>query len=489
MNFRTTFVFLSVILLTVAVTAKPLAGSRPNIILVMTDDQGMGDLSCMGNEVVETPHIDEFYENATRFTEFHVSPTCAPTRAAIMSGRYPFNVGVTHTILQRERMALEVTTLPQMLQSAGYATGIFGKWHLGDEVEYLPGNRGFDKVLIHGSGGIGQVRLGDFPTNDENPYFDPVLLHDATIVKSKGYCTDIFFQAGMEWIKEQSSSDEPYFAYVATNAPHAPLIVAEKYKKRFRDLGYDEGTAGRYGMVENIDDNFGLLMSKLEEWEALDNTLVIFMTDNGATHLSGRFNGKKIKHFNANLQGGKNSPTEGGNHVPFFAQWKGVLGEGVDISALTAHVDFYPTFSELAGASLPAKMQDLDGRSFLPLWEDPAAEWADRELFVHCGRWNPGKRDDSKYKKCAVRTQQWRFVNNEELYDVAQDPGELTDIASDHPEVVEALRQFYDQWWDSTYPLLVNEGLPRLKEHPLAVRYEAQLKDKGIPEWVPPAIK
>ncbi|MDB4358758.1 arylsulfatase [Verrucomicrobiales bacterium] len=487
---RQTIIYLfAVFSLCCTVSAKPLAGSRPNIILVMTDDQGMGDLSCMGNEVVRTPHIDAFFEKATRLTEFHVSPTCAPTRAAMMSGRYPFNVGVTHTILQRERMALEVTTLPQVLQSAGYATGIFGKWHLGDEEAYLPGNRGFDKVLIHGSGGIGQVKLGDFPTNDENRYFDPVLLHDDTIVKSKGYCTDIFFDAGMGWIKEQEEAGKPYFAYVSTNAPHAPLIVSEEYQKRFLDLGYDQGTAGRYGMIENIDDNFGLLMNKLEEWEALDNTVVIFMTDNGGTHLGGELNGERVKHFNANLKSGKNSPNEGGNHVPFFVQWKGVLGEGVDINALTAHIDLFHTFSELAGAELPTEMQELDGRSLLPLLENPEAEWSDRELFVHCGRWGPGKRDKFKYEKCAVRMQQWRFVNNKELYDVAQDPGETTDLASDHPEVVEGLRKSYDQWWNSTYPLLVNEGLPRLKVHPLAVRYEKQLKEKGIPEWVPPVVE
>ncbi|MDA7926940.1 arylsulfatase [Verrucomicrobiales bacterium] len=383
---RQTIIYLfAVFSLCCTVSAKPLAGSRPNIILVMTDDQGMGDLSCMGNEVVRTPHIDAFFEKATRLTEFHVSPTCAPTRAAMMSGRYPFNVGVTHTILQRERMALEVTTLPQVLQSAGYATGIFGKWHLGDEEAYLPGNRGFDKVLIHGSGGIGQVKLGDFPTNDENRYFDPVLLHDDTIVKSKGYCTDIFFDAGMGWIKEQEEAGKPYFAYVSTNAPHAPLIVSEEYQKRFLDLGYDQGTAGRYGMIENIDDNFGLLMNKLEEWEALDNTVVIFMTDNGGTHLGGELNGERVKHFNANLKSGKNSPNEGGNHVPFFVQWKGVLGEGVDINALTAHIDLFHTFSELAGAELPTEMQELDGRSLLPLLENPEAEWSDRELSFTAG--------------------------------------------------------------------------------------------------------
>ncbi|MDB4323523.1 sulfatase-like hydrolase/transferase, partial [Akkermansiaceae bacterium] len=199
------FILLTAIALSISsLQASPLEGSRPNIIVVITDDQGMGDFSCMGNKVVRTPHIDQFYEKSTRFTDFQVSPTCAPTRAALMSGCAPFKVGVTHTIFQRERMALKVHTLPQLLQSAGYTTGIFGKWHLGDEEEYLPGNRGFDEALIHGAGGIGQVRLGDFPPNGENSYFDNVLLHNETIVQTKGYCTDLFFQSGLAWVKKQN---------------------------------------------------------------------------------------------------------------------------------------------------------------------------------------------------------------------------------------------------------------------------------------------
>lgn len=468
-------------------TAKSLEGSRPNIILVMTDDQGMGDLSCMGNQVVETPNIDRFYEQSTRFTEFHVSPTCAPTRSSLMSGRYPFNVGVTHTIWQRERMALDVFTLPQALKTAGYTTGIFGKWHLGDEDAYLPGNRGFDEALTHGAGGIGQTRYGDFPVNEENLYFDNVLMHNDTIVKTKGFCTDLFFGSALSWIKQQEEAGTPYFAYVAPNAPHAPTVAPESYKKRFLDMGYDDGTAGRYGMIENIDDNFGLMMKKLDEWGALDNTIVIFMTDNGATHLNGTLNGKKVKHFNANLRGAKNSPNEGGNHVPFFIQWKGVLGEGVDIKGLAAHIDLYKTFSELAGAKLPEKMQDLDGRSLVPLLENPNAEWADRETFAHCGRWSPGKRDAFKYVKCAVRTQRWRFVNNSMLFDISKDPFETTDVAAQYPEVIDQLRKSYDQWWESVLPMMVNEGLPKVEpeDQPLAKRYEKQLQEKGIPEWAP----
>lgn len=467
--------------------AKRLSGSRPNIVLVMTDDQGMGDLSCMGNEVVRTPHIDRFYEQSTRFTDFHVSPTCAPTRAAMMSGRVPFKNGVTHTIFQRERMALSTYTFPQALQESGYATGIFGKWHLGDEEDYLPGSRGFDEVLIHGAGGIGQTRYGDFPPNEENPYFDNVLLHNDTIVRTKGFCTDLFFESGLAWIKKQREAERPHFAYISLNAPHGPLIAPESYKKRFLELGYDQGTAGRYGMVENVDDNFGLLMQKLEEWGALEDTLVIFMTDNGATHLRGKLNGEPVRHFNANLKGGKNSPYEGGTHVPAFWHWKGVLGSGVDIDELTAHIDLFKTFSELAGAKLPAKMQALDGRSLLPLLENPDADWADRELFVHCGRWAPGEVEDAKFKKCAVRTERWRFVNNSMLYDIENDPFEQKDVAAEYPEVVAELRKAYDRWWASTLPLMVNEGLPKVapEDQPLAIRYQEQLNTVGIPEWAP----
>jgi len=469
--------------------AKNLKGTRPNIILVMTDDQGMGDLSCMGNQLVKTPNIDQFYKQATRFTDFHVSPTCAPTRAAIMSGRAPFKVGVTHTILQRERMALDVFTLPQALKSAGYTTGLFGKWHLGDEVEYLPQSRGFDEVLMHGAGGIGQTRYGDFPLNEKNLLFDNVLLHNDTVVQTKGFCTDVFFDAAMPWIKKQHESKTPYFAYISLNAPHGPFEAApESNMKRLLDQGCDRRSAIRLGMIENIDENFGKLTSNLKAWDALDNTLVIFMTDNGAVRVGKT---KQIPYFNAGLKAGKNSPNEGGSHVPFFAQWKGVLGAGVDIDGLAAHIDLYPTFCELAGAELPEEIQERDGRSLLPLLEDPDADWSDRELFVHCGRWKAGKREDFKYKKCAVRTERWRFVNNKELYDIANDPGEQNDVAAEHPEVVDQLRRDYNDWWSSTLPLMVNEDLPTVdpEDQPFAKRYKKQLEEEGIEDWMPTSVE
>ena len=333
---------------------KPLDGSRPNIIFVLTDDQGMGDLSCMGNKILRTPNIDNLYKVSTRFTDFQVSPTCSPTRAAIMSGRLPFEVGVTHTLMQRDRLAPEVITFPEALQKSGYQTGLFGKWHLGDGDEYLPQNRGFHEVLMHGAGGIGQSGFGDFKENANNKYFDNVLLHNKTIVKTKGFCTDLFFSAAISWMKNQYDNQHSFFAYLSLNAPHGPLIAPEKYKKRFLDEGYDNSTAARYGMIENIDDNMGILMDKLKQWNALGNTLVIFMTDNGmAMKGIGHKEKGRLIAWNAGMRGTKDTNWEGGTRVPSFWYWKGVLREGVDISALTAHIDLYRTFCQLAGVEIP----------------------------------------------------------------------------------------------------------------------------------------
>lgn len=484
--------------------SQTLAGSRPNIIFVLTDDQGMGGLSCMGNPILETPHLDQLHAESTRFTDFQVSSTCSPTRAALMSGRHPFEVGVSHTILQRERMALDVVTLPQALKSAGYTTGLFGKWHLGDGPEYLPQNRGFDEVLMHGAGGIGQYRWGDFEANSINTYFDSTLLHNDTVVKSKGYCTDVFFNAALAWIKKEYESGEPFFAYLALNAPHSPMIAPESYKKRFLEMRYDDDTAGYYGMIENIDDNIGRMMVKLAEWGALENTLVIFMTDNGMSRMSlVKQDGTKEPAFNAGMRGGKGSSFEGGTRVPSFWYWKGVIGEGVDIPALTAHLDVYPTLCELAGAELPDGKLQPNGRTMTPLLENSQADWSDRKLFFHRGRWGWGKRsmdtrDESQYYRAAVRSERWRLVFELEdgklvttLSDINEDPGETTNVAEQHPEVVKQLKQAFDQWWDSTEPYLINEGLPHIpsEEQPFPVMYEKQLEATGtIPEWRPASL-
>lgn len=481
------------------VDATSLSKSRPNIILVLTDDQGMGDLSCMGNPFLKTPEIDAFYRKSTRFTDFHVSPTCAPTRSAMMSGRRPFEVGVSHTILQRERMSLDVVTFPQALQKAGYATGLFGKWHLGDEPEYLPQSRGFDEVLMHGAGGIGQEKFGDFPANSKNTYFDNTLLHNNTIVKTKGFCTDLFFDAALAWIKKQHATQQPFFAYISLNAPHGPMIAPEKYKKRFLDQGMDVKSAARYGMIENIDDNFGKMMSKLEEWKALENTLVVFMTDNGMSMGPIRFGNKKVDPHNAGMKGKKNSAWEGGTHVPSFWYWKGKTEPAADVDALTGHVDMYRTFCDIAGADIPESKLTPGGRSLVPLLENSNADWADRKFFVHKGRWNDNRKNkktraENKYNGAAVRTERWRLVFNSskgkvtpQLSDITKDPGEQNNLASQYPEVVQKLTEAYEDWWNSLDPMLVNEGLPMVlpEDQPFNLRYQKQLKESGIPEWSP----
>ncbi len=472
---------------------RGLAGRRPNIVLVMTDDQGKGDLSALGNPDLRTPHLDRLRSQSTRFTDFHVSPTCAPTRSALLGGRHEFRNGVTHTILERERMALSTVTIAEVLAQSGYATGIFGKWHLGDEEPYQPHNRGFDEVFIHGAGGVGQAYPGscaDAPPNRENRYFDIVVRHNRRFVKTEGFCTDVFFRQALGWIAEQRKRDGPFFAYISTNAPHGPMIAPESYKKPFLDAGFDGKTAGRYGMIVNIDDNVGVLMKKLEEWKLDESTLLIFMTDNGQA--GGRFtrrNGKRYALHTAGLRSGKGSPYEGGTRVPAFWRWTGTLRAGRDIDALAAHIDVFPTFVALAGAKPPERTQPLDGRSLLPLLESDDSRWADRFLFIHKGRWKKGENpDDFKHADCAVRSERFRLVNNRELYDIEEDPGETTNVIDEHPVVVEKMRAAYDRWWSETRPLMVNEDVPLAPERPYFALYEKQREESGIPKWMPPPV-
>ena len=242
-------------------------------------------------------------------------------------------------------------------------------------------------------------------------------------------------------------------------------------------------------MIENIDDNFGMLMQKLDEWKLWEDTLVIFITDNGQAGRNGQLNGKRNPIFTAGFKSGKGSTHEGGTHVPAFWRWKGKLGEGVDVPALTAHIDLFKTFCDLAGAKIPATVQKIDGRTMLPLLENASADWPDRTLFSHTGRWAVGADpNDSKNAKCAVRTARWRFVNNKELYDISADPYEKNDVASEHPEVIADLRKAYNAWWKETLPLLVNEDARYTKEHPQTIRYETQLRSRGIPKWEAPAL-
>lgn len=256
---------------------------QPNVVFILTDDQGYGDISAHGNPILKTPNLDKLHAEGVRFTDFHVSPTCSPTRSALLAGRHEFKNGITHTILERERMTLKATTLPQILQTAGYTTGIFGKWHLGDEAEYQPNRRGFDEVFIHGAGGIGQTYRGSCGDAPGNTYFDPTILHNGKFEKTKGYCTDVFIGQATKWIESVKGKGKPFFCYVPTNAPHVPLQVRPEDEARYKDKVKQANVAKFFGMVANIDDNVGRLLDQLKEWGLEKDTLVIFMSDNGGT--------------------------------------------------------------------------------------------------------------------------------------------------------------------------------------------------------------
>ncbi|MDP3069427.1 MAG: arylsulfatase [Opitutaceae bacterium] len=454
------------------------AASKPNIILVMPDDVGYGDYASLGNPVMRTPSVDAFKKESLLFTQFHVSPTCAPTRAALMSGRHEFKNGVTHTILERERLALSTYTLPQMLKSVGYTSGIFGKWHLGDEAAYRPESRGFDEVYIHGGGGIGQTFPGSCGDAPGNTNINPTLWHNGTFERTTGYCTDLFFAQALTWIDAQRRAKQPFFAYIPLNAAHGPHVLPEEYYKHYvGKSGVTEATAKFLGMIENIDTNFGTLLTKLKDWGIADNTLVIYFgSDNGGTA------GRSI--FNAGMKGGKNTTYQGGTRVPVFFRWPaGGIPAGAECAALSAHLDIFPTFAEITGAKLsPTAKQQIEGRSLLPLLKNPKSEWADRTLVHHTGRWAKGKIAEAKYDKSGIQNSRFTLVHNAELYDLQADPGETTNVIAAHPEVVASLRATYDQWWNDMQPLLVNENVTPVRINPFQELYYKQFGGSPTPE-------
>jgi len=469
--------------------AESLAGRRPNIIFILTDDQGYGDLSCHGNPILKTPHIDRLHAEGVRFTDFHVSPTCSPTRSALLTGRHEFRNGVTHTILERERLTLKAVTLPEVLKSAGYATGIFGKWHLGDEAEYQPNRRGFDEVFIHGAGGIGQSYPGSCGDAPGNTYFNPAILHNGKFVKTAGYCTDIFFNQATRWM-EATKGRQPFYAHIATNAPHGPLQVRPEDEARYTGkVPERDGAATKkrntqdvakfFGMIANIDDNVGKLLATLKELGIERDTLVIFMNDNGGT--------AGVQVHNAGMRGSKGTAWLGGTRASSFWRWPGTLTPN-DIHGLTAHIDFFPTLVELAGAKpkddvvARTVQSQIEGRSLVPLLQDPHAAWPDRTLFTHLGRWPKG--DDpskSKFTQCSVRTPRWHLVSDAklgeqhwQLFDLTTDPGEKLDLAAQQPSVLSELEKSYDAWWNSIQPQLVNESAIGPAQNPFQTLFEQQ---------------
>jgi len=406
-------------------------GAKPNIVFVITDDQGYGDLSCHGNPVLKTPNLDKLHSESLRLTDYHVSPTCTPTRAALMTGRYTNRTGAWHTIMGRSLLRTNETTVADYLSKAGYVTGIFGKWHLGDSYPYQPEYRGFQKTYIHGGGGIGQT-----PDLWDNSYFDDTYIEDGELVKAKGFCTDVFFDEAIEFIEEQHEAKKPFFAYISTNAPHGPFHAPQKYIDMY--AGQKGDLAPFFGMIANIDDNVGKLRTKLAEIGADKNTLFIFTTDNGTVR------GGNV--FNAGMSGGKGKNTEGGHRVPFFMHWpENGWTKGRDIKQLSAHIDVLPTLSEICDFEIDGKLP-VDGLSLVPLLkEENVSDWKDRVIVTDSQRIV----DPKKWKDSSTMMQDWRLLNGKKLYQLSTDPGQKKDIADKHPERVKMMREGYEAWWDS----------------------------------------
>lgn len=429
------------------------APRAPNVVLIITDDQGYGDLSCHGNGMLQTPNLDALYRQSARLTNFHVDPTCAETRSALMTGRYSCRTGVWHTIQGRSLLRRDEITMPQFFKAVGYRTGQFGKWHLGDNYPYRPHDRGFDVALYHGGGGVSQT-----PDIWGNDYFDDTYLRNGKPEKQTGYCTDNWFSAATKFIDESRSRPEPFFCYIATNAPHSPYNVEDRYRQPYLDRGVKQPQASFYGMIANIDENVGRLLKQLDDWKLSDDTIVIYMTDNGSAEgtpeprrpnapANAGWNG-----FDAGMRGQKGSEYEGGHRVPCFVRWPGKIPAGEDFPQLAAHFDLLPTLWDWCDLGRDSKRDNpqlppvkFDGRSLAGLLtRKQGLAWAERTLVVHSQRME----QPQKWHKTAVMTERLRLVDNKELYDVVSDPGQQNNFIGTNPQALAEMRKFYDAWWE-----------------------------------------
>lgn len=478
-------ILISLLALTFVSCNKETKYTKPNIILIMTDDQGYGDFGFMGNPLIETPNIDALAERSAQMTNFYVSPVCAPTRASLMTGRYNYRTRAVDTFLGRAMMDTEEITVAEIMRDAGYATSIFGKWHLGDNYPMRPQDQGFDEVLVHRGGGIGQE---SDPPGGEGKYTNPILFHNGEQVTGKGFCTDIYFNKAMEWIEEKKKEDKPFFVYLSTNTPHTPVAdVPEELYQKYKKLNLnnnqfpqssghplpEESDTDRrariFAMIENIDQNIGKLFDELSDLDLTDNTMVIFLTDNGP-------NGNR---YVAGMRGYKTMVYEGGIRSPLLIQWpNGKLIPGTRNNKVVAHIDIFPTILEACEITLPTNIE-IDGRSFLPLLRGENLEWKDRSIVLQAHRGNR----PLPYHNFALRTNDWKLLHSSgflkenfigkplfELYDMINDPLEMTDLAMSKPEIVNQLKMKYDEWYtDVSSTRIDNYASPRI---PIGTIYE-----------------
>lgn len=454
---------------------------KPNVIFVLTDDQGYGDLSCHGNPVLKTPALDRLHAESIRFTDMHVNSFCTPTRASIMTGHFATRTGAYRTSSGRTLLHEDEVTMAEVFRDSGYATGIFGKWHLGDNYPHRPQDRGFEETLWHRCGGVGQA--SDYWGND---YFDDVYERNGKFEQFEGYCTDIWFDGALEFIEEKGKADEPFFVYLATNAPHSPFRVSEEYEAPYKNLvSWRGGGASKfYGMIANIDDNVARLRRKLKEWDLDENTLLIFMTDNGTAggvEMDTDALPAKGMGFNAGMRGRKASVYDGGHRVPCFFYWpEGDLTGGRDIEELAAGYDLLPTLIDLCGLKSPQVA--FDGTSLAPLMRGKS-DWEERELVLQYQGGNGFTYLPEMWTNSAVLTERWRLVDGGLLFDIEADPSQSSDVAGDFPEVVERLRQRYEDWWQDVSPRMrpVRIHVGNEAENPVALTTQDWYMPVGNP--------
>ncbi len=412
-------------------SAAPAAakGAKPNVIIILTDDQGYGDLSCHGNPVLKTPNLDQLHAESIRLTDFHVAPMCTPTRGQLLSGRDCLANGAMNVSSGRTFLRQELPTMANIFAANGYRCGQFGKWHLGDNYPYRPQDRGFHESIFYPSSHIGSAP--DFWDND---YFDDTYSHNGQREKFTGYTTDVFFNEGMKWMRSQAAARKPFLCYLPTAAAHSPLYVPEKYRQLYK--GQKDNVARFFGMIANIDENVGRLNAFLRETGLSENTILIFMTDNGGT--------AGVSVFNSGMRGKKIQLYEGGHRVPCFIRWpKGQLRAPGDLPELTEVQDILPTLVELCQLR---KLRDtpFDGLSLAKVLRGEQDHLPDRMLTVQFSRMDspaPKKGD------AAVLWRRWRLVQDKELYDLNTDFSQWTNLIALHPEVAGKMRAHYEAWW------------------------------------------
>ncbi|MEM0913311.1 MAG: arylsulfatase [Planctomycetota bacterium] len=445
--------------------AKP--KSTPNVVLVVTDDQGYGDFGCTGNPWLKTPELDRLHDDAVRLRRFHVDPMCAPSRAALMTGCYSARVGVWSTLTGRYFLNLERRTMADAFRDAGYRTGMFGKWHLGDSKRYLPHRRGFDEALYH-CGGV----IGEMPDRWNNDYFNAVFQRNGSPQRfADTYCTDVWFDEAQGFIERSVGEQQPFFCYLATNAPHSPYDVHERYAKPYREQGVPDARARFFGMIANLDENVGRLRSTLDRLGIAEDTVLIYMGDNGtACGATVDGEGHVLEGYNAGMRGKKCWATDGGHRNLCLIRWpRGGWRGGRDVEPITAHFDLLPTLANACGLVL----DETDGTDLGPtLSGHHDASLDDRSIVVH----NQQRDNPEKYKDFEVLTRDWRLIQTtewgpgrRELTAVAEDPGQRIEVSQEHPDVVQDLMKTYEAWWqdldatfDQTWPFFIGRDEPEV---------------------------